>query len=142
VIARPSGVAGATAVAVLLTAAPRPARATDRDPWFGPDKKLHFEISAALAAGGYAAGALLAQLSTNPERASDRRIRFAVGAAVALGAGVSKELWDLSGHGDASFRDLTWDLIGTATGLAIAGAVDWTITALTRRRGPVAVTQP
>jgi putative lipoprotein len=136
VIARPGPFASALAVAVGLGlglgASVRPARAADRDPWFGPDKKLHFEISAALAAGGYATGALLAQLSAHPERASDRRVRFAMGAAVALSAGVGKELWDLSGHGDASFRDLTWDVIGTATGLAIAAAVDWTVTALVR----------
>jgi len=126
VIARPRLAWGVAAVAGFLLAA-RPARAADPDPWFGPDKKLHFEYSAAIAAGGYAAGALLAQLSDRPEGRCDRRIRFAVGGTLALGAGVGKELWDLSGHGDASFRDLTWDVIGTAAGLALAAAVDWTV---------------
>ena len=137
--AGPGPVARVLAIAAVglgLGAGARPARASDQDPWFGPDKKLHFEVSAGLAVGGYATGALLAQLSAHPERAGDRRVRFALGAAVALGAGVGKELWDLSGHGDASFRDLTWDVIGTASGLVIAGALDWTLTALTRPTRP------
>ena len=52
--------------------------------------------------------------------------------------GVAKELWDLSGHGDASWRDLTWDAVGTVTGLALAAAIDWTLGKLhrARRRGP------
>jgi len=109
-------------VAVLGPA--RGVRAADRDPWFGPDKALHFEASAAIAAGGYGATALFSD---------DRRVRLAVGGGLALTAGVGKELWDLSGHGDPSFRDLTWDVAGTVAGLVIAVALDWAITRLSRR---------
>jgi len=39
-----------------------------------------------------------------------------------LGGG--KELWDLTGHGDPSWRDFTWDVLGTAVGVALAASVD------------------
>jgi putative lipoprotein len=97
---------------------PRRARAADPDPWFGRDKALHFGVSALLASGGYGATALVTD---------DRRLRLAVGGGFAFSFGVAKELWDLSGHGDASWRDLTWDAVGTVTGLAVAAAVDWAI---------------
>jgi putative lipoprotein len=100
-----------------------PAHADDPDPWFGRDKALHFGATAVLASGGYAGTALATD---------DRRFRLAVGAGLGLGAGVAKELWDLSGHGDASWRDLTWDVVGTATGLAVALAID----AALRRAAP------
>ena len=54
-------------------------------------------------------------------------------ASFALGLGIAKEVWDLSGHGDASWRDLTWDVVGTTTGVLVAYAVDW---AIGRLRGP------
>ena len=50
--------------------------------------------------------------------------RLLVGGSVAMGAGIAKELWDLAGHGDPSWRDLTWDALGTAFGLVIAWTVD------------------
>ena len=56
-----------------------------------------------------------------------------MGGGLALSAGIAKELWDLSGHGDASWRDLTWDVVGTVTGLAVAAAIDWTIAKLAPR---------
>jgi putative lipoprotein len=64
----------------------------------------------------------------------DRRVRLGVGGGFALALGAGKELWDLSGHGDASWRDLTWDAVGTVTGLAVAAAIDWTIARLTAAR--------
>jgi putative lipoprotein len=100
----------------------RRARAADPDPWFGRDKALHFGVSALLASGGYGATALVTD---------DRRVRLAVGGGFAFSLGVAKELWDLSGHGDASWRDLTWDAVGTVTGLAVAAAVDWAIQKVT-----------
>jgi putative lipoprotein len=100
---------------VALTLTGRKTQAQDSDPWFGRDKALHFSFSAALAAGGYGGAALLTE---------DRRWRLVAGAGVALTAGIGKELTDLSGHGDASVRDLAWDAIGTATGLLVAWAID------------------
>jgi len=85
------------------------------DEWFGSDKALHFGVSAAIASGSYA-------LTT---AFTDRRsIAFGVGAGVALGAGVAKESWDALGHGDPSWKDFTWDVVGTIAGLAFAYGVD------------------
>jgi putative lipoprotein len=102
-------------VAMLL----RPAPAAAGDDWFGRDKALHFGATFVLAGGGYAAGAAL---WPRPEHAP--AIPFAVGAAVAMGAGVAKEVYDHYAGGDPSLRDLTWDAIGTATGLVTAWLFD------------------
>jgi putative lipoprotein len=120
----PSARLGGLALLAPALLAATPARADDRDPWFGRDKALHFGVSALIAGGGYAGAALASD---------DARVRVAVGGGLALSAGIAKELWDLSGHGDASWRDLTWDAVGTVTGLAVAAAVDWTIGKLTSR---------
>jgi len=101
------------ALSLLLTAGA--AAAKDPDPWFGRDKALHFGVSAGLAAGGYAA--LSPWLDSRAERALG-------GAAFSLTLGASKELWDLAGHGDPSWRDFTWDVLGTALGVALAVGVD------------------
>lgn len=106
--------AAALALACALTRVPA-AAAAESDPWFGHDKALHFSVSAGLAAGGYGVTAAVAD---------DRHWRLPAGALVALGAGVGKELYDLTGRGDASWRDLTWDVLGTATGLGVAWLVD------------------
>lgn len=113
----------ATGVLLLLASRARAqqAAAPDEDPWFGHDKALHFAASASLAMVGYA-GASLATDS--------RPTRVVVGASFALGLGVAKEVWDLTGHGDASWRDLTWDVVGTTTGVLVAYAIDWAISRL------------
>ena len=102
-------------VALPLSLFCAPASASATDTWFGPDKALHFGFSAALAAGGYAAA------SPWLDRRGERAL---VGGAFSLTLGAGKELWDLSGHGDASFRDFTWDVLGAAVGVALAVGVD------------------
>ncbi|WP_437731877.1 hypothetical protein [Sorangium sp. So ce1335] len=81
------------------------------DPWFGDDKARHLCASIALAGGGYALGALASD---------DIRTRIAVGAAIALGAGLAKEAYDAAGNGTPSFRDLVWDALGTTAGLGLS----------------------
>jgi len=106
-------VPGVFAAFVLLTCAT--ANAGQPDPWFGRDKALHFGASAAIAAGTYWGAALV----------TDRQsTRLTAATAVALGAGIGKELWDLAGHGNPSWRDLAWDVVGTATGVALAWVID------------------
>ena len=100
---------------LALALAPAPARAADPDDWFGPDKALHFAASSTLAIGGYAGAGFLTDQTW---------LRLVSGAAVSLTAGVAKELWDFSGHGDPSWKDLTWDVIGCVVGLAVALAMD------------------
>jgi uncharacterized protein YfiM (DUF2279 family) len=85
------------------------------DPWLGLDKGLHFCASVALAGGGYGLGALATP---------DIPGRVAVGAAVALGAGVAKETLDAAGFGTPSWRDLAWDVLGATVGLGLSVALD------------------
>ena len=99
---------------VLLWAGSAAAQA-DPDPWFAPDKALHCSISAGLAGLGYGSAALFTE---------DRRLRVVAGAGLALTLGIAKELADLAGLGRPSWKDLTWDLIGTATGLLVSWLLD------------------
>jgi len=102
-----------------LTAAPPSARATEAaDPWFGRDKALHFAATATIATAGYGGAALVTD---------SRTARVVAGASLAMAVGIGKELWDLAGHGDPSWKDLTWDAIGTTTGLLTARGIDWLV---------------
>ncbi len=99
----------------LLAMTSLAARARAADDWYGPDKALHFGVSVGLSAGGYAASALVL----------DRRWQRSVaGAGFSLTLGAGKELYDLSGHGDPSWKDFTWDVAGTAVGVGLALLVD------------------
>jgi putative lipoprotein len=113
----------------LLMASEARAQQSDADPWFGHDKALHFAASASIAAVAYAGASL---------KTDDRPTRAAAAFTIALGAGVLKEVWDLTGNGDASWRDLTWDVVGTTTGVLFAYAIDW---AIGRLRGPAPAPQ-
>jgi putative lipoprotein len=105
------------ALTAWVLAAAAQAQAPDPDPWFGQDKALHFAVSAGIASGAYGLAGLW-QPSSEP-------FRLAVGGSVALAAGTAKELFDLTtGLGDPSWKDLTWDVAGTAVGLAVAWALD------------------
>ena len=92
-----------------------PARAADPDPWFGRDKALHFAVSAGIAGAGYGITTAFAE---------DRWKALAVGGGAALAAGALKEGYDATGHGDPSWKDFAWDVIGAAVGLAIAWGID------------------
>lgn len=91
------------------------ARAAEPDPWFGRDKAQHFAVAAAIAGAGYGVTTAFAR---------DRWKAFAVGGGAALAAGALKEGYDATGHGDPSWKDLGWDVIGAAVGLAIAWGID------------------
>lgn len=114
---------GALVLGVAMLLASK-VRAQETDPWFGRDKALHFAASASLATVTYAGTSLVTD---------DRLTRIVAAATVALAAGVIKEVWDLTGHGDASWRDLTWDVVGTTTGVLFAYGIDW---AIARLRSP------
>lgn len=104
-------------------------RADEADPWWGRDKALHFAASGVIAAGGYAIGAA----------AFDARYKaLLTGGAAAVAAGTGKELADLAGAGDPSWRDFTWDLIGTVAGLGLA----WTLDRVVRSDVPAFGAQP
>ncbi|WP_395850695.1 hypothetical protein [Cystobacter fuscus] len=85
------------------------------DPWLSSDKAAHFGLSAALAGAGYAGGALLFEA---PEA------RWLTGAGLSLGVGVAKEFFDAGRGSIFSWKDLTWDVLGMATGLTLSWAVE------------------
>jgi putative lipoprotein len=118
-----------TLLLVSLCAA-APARAQSRDAWFGPDKALHFSVSALLAGGGYAAASPFTERTV---------VRVGVGAGFALSLGIAKELYDATGAGDASWRDFAWDVLGTGVGVLAAWLVDLAVHAATAGRTPVPI---
>ena len=103
------------AVLITLLSSTAALAQQDPDPWFAPDKALHFSFSAGLAGVSYGGAALATE---------DRGVRLAVGAGVALTAGLVKELLDLSGLGHPSWKDLAWDFAGTAVGLVVSWLLD------------------
>ena len=50
--------------------------------------------------------------------------RLGVAAGLAVAAGAAKEVSDRYSGGDPSLRDLTWDVVGAATGTMLAWLVD------------------
>jgi len=107
-----------SAIAALasMTLASTTAFADDTsDPWIARDKALHFDASAGIAMASYA-------LSTY--KLDARWESLAVAGAFTLAVGAGKELLDMTGLGDPSWKDFTWDAIGTVAGLAIAWSVD------------------
>jgi putative lipoprotein len=92
-------------------------RARAEDLWLGPDKGLHFGASAVLAAGGYAGSMWIVREPFE---------RAALGAGVGLAFGIGKELYDATGRGDPSWRDLAWDVIGCAFGVGVSLLLDHT----------------
>lgn len=111
-----TGIAIGTLLAVV--AATRPAQAADPDPWFGRDKALHFGVSAAIASGTYA-------VMTTQYRARYPPLLIAGGLTLAIGG--AKEGLDALGFGDPSWKDFTWDVIGTVVGLGVAWGLDLAI---------------
>ena len=105
----------ACAAVLALMLAASSARAADPDPWLGNDKALHFGVSAGIAAGSYAASASLLE-------ARGHALLVASGVTLAIGTG--KELLDLAGFGDPSWKDFVADVAGTVAGLALAWSVD------------------
>lgn len=87
----------------------------DADPWWGRDKALHLGISAAVAATGYGVSSIW--LDRAWQRASS-------GAALALTLGAGKELADWAGYGRPSYKDMLYDLAGTALGISLAYLID------------------
>jgi putative lipoprotein len=103
-------------VLLLVLLLGRPAwAASSGDAWVSPDKAKHFGVTLGLAGLGYGGGALLFETP---------RARLLSGAGLAMGVGLGKELYDLGRGGRFSGKDLVWDALGTATGLALSWLVE------------------
>jgi len=92
-----------------------PAQAAEPDPWFGRDKVMHLTVSFALPGP-----------ATRPQRAAPSAP--ASGSCRAPASRCRQEsprkLYDQYGGRGFSWRDLTWDAVGTATGTLVAWLVD------------------
>jgi uncharacterized protein YfiM (DUF2279 family) len=95
-------------MAALLVSA---SRSHAQDAFFAPDKGLHFGLSA---------GATLANYALWDSCDLDASLRYPLALALPLALGFGKELLDVANGGRASRADLAWDILGVATGLAIA----------------------
>jgi putative lipoprotein len=107
--------------AALLGAAlgPLSARVRADDAFFGADKSLHFSISAAAA--------LTCELALDSFELP-APLHYPLALALPLGLGFGKELFDYARGGQASRADLTWDILGVATGLLVAFVLEkWLI---------------
>lgn len=112
------------------------ASAYAQDKWLGADKGKHFGASAVAAAGGYAAAMWVVD---EPWQ------RAALGGGFGFALGIAKEVYDATGRGDPSWRDLTWDLIGCGFAVGVSALLDYALRAppkgepaQTRRAGPAA----
>jgi putative lipoprotein len=103
-----------TMAPALILSLSTTARAAD-DPFWGPDKALHFAVAGTIAGVGYAA---------TTAATDDRWKAFAIGGGAALGAGALKEGLDAAGMGDPSWKDFAWDAIGAVCGLGAAWLID------------------
>ena len=104
------------AAGILLSiASAQAASASERDPWLGPDKALHFGATTAISLGGYGAACLFTD---------NRWVRASTGFGLAVTVGAAKEGYDALGHGDPSWRDFTWDVVGAAVGTGLAFMLD------------------
>jgi putative lipoprotein len=106
--------AGATLCALTVPGRALAVEPVAADEWFGSDKPLHFGASAGIAYTGH--------LFTQPF-AEGPVAPLGVGGGVALLAGALKELHDELGGEGASARDVVWDVLGTATGVALGWLV-------------------
>jgi len=107
------GPVAALIVGCLLGIAPAPASADDD--WLGADKGMHYGASLIITAGGHGLSALVLE---EPWQ------RAVVGASLGMTAGIAKELHDLAGHGDPSWKDIAWDVAGVASGVGLALLVE------------------
>src|SRR5258706_2157437 len=105
----------ATIVLLLALLFSTPARADNSDPFWGPDKALHFTVAGTIAGVGYSATTAFT---------ADRWKAFAIGGAAAVGAGALNAGLDAAGFGDPSWKDFAWDVIGGACGLGVAWVID------------------
>ncbi len=103
------------ALVLVMGFAATPAYATEPDPWFARDKALHLGVSAVLSSAAYAGGTALFD-------ARGHAMLAATGLSLTVGAG--KELADLAGLGDPSWKDFAADVVGTVIGVGLAWALD------------------
>jgi uncharacterized protein YfiM (DUF2279 family) len=92
--------------------------AAQADPWFGTDKALHFGGAAVISGSGYAFAAAAFE---------DPVPRFLIGGGLGLIAASAKELADLAGLGQPSWKDWAWSAAGAGFGVLVAWLIQKTV---------------
>jgi putative lipoprotein len=86
------------------------------DDWFGRDKSLHFGYSTVFGATATSALPLVLERDAG-------WLTCTLGAGLGFIPGIAKEVWDFSGRGDPSARDLAWDALGSLSGAGLTCAL-------------------
>ena len=84
--------------------------AVARESWFGTDKIKHFFMSAFATSVSY---------SALQAAGADRKTAMAGAVAASIGLGITRELYNLRTTKMFSYKDLTWDAIGTGAAAAM-----------------------
>lgn len=84
--------------------------AVTRDSWFGSDKIKHFFLSAFATSVTY---------SALQAAGAERRTAMTGAVGASIGLGVGRELYNLRTTKVFSFRDLTWNAIGTGAAVTM-----------------------
>jgi putative lipoprotein len=111
-------------VALMSLASPAMATEPDPDPWFAKDKALHLGVSAGISSAAYVGAVSLFD-------ARGHAMLAAGGLSLTVGAG--KELADLAGLGDPSWKDFAADVVGTLLGVGLAWAIDLAVRGVNAR---------
>jgi len=120
---------GVVMASLLSLGLAQQAQAAD-DAWWGKDKQAHFFVSSGIAAATYL---WLGQSQMEPF------LRMGVSTGVVLGLGAIKEVWDVLGHGHPSWKDMTWNVIGSVVGLVVAWVVEYWLWPKAPRGAPLRV---
>ena len=102
------------AVGFLCLALPGRAQAQG-DAWWGKDKQKHFLVSSSAAFATYV---------WLGHSGLESPIRMGAAAMLVLSAGALKEARDAMGYGHASWKDMTWNVIGSVVGLVVGWVVE------------------
>ena len=97
-------------LAARVSAQPQPS-----DRWWARDKAMHCSVSVMLAADAYTVASAFTESPL---------YRALWGSTVSMSFGLAKEWHDQSIGRSLSWRDLTWDALGTATGTTVAWLID------------------
>ena len=81
-----------------------------RDSWFGSDKLKHFFMSAFATSVAY---------SALQAAGASRKTAMTGAIGASIGLGITRELYNRRTNGLFSYKDLTWDAMGTGAAAAM-----------------------
>ena len=106
----------ATAMRLRSPSYEPPGAGDESDPFWGPDKALHFGGGFVISLFGYGIGRSIFD--------DDQAAAVAFGAGCSLAAAAGKEALDAAGLGTPSWKDFAWTVFGAALGLGTSVVFD------------------